>query len=154
MSHNMQTFRITDIVAHHDGLKSFYVERPFTIKPGQFVTVWLPGIDEKPFSVSDMTADHLEITVKAVGPFTKELMNRRKGEYIGLRGPFGKGFALKDNTLLVGGGIGSMIRISGVVAACATVNAAGKEGRLILICLIPTLILTALSLLAAWILYF
>ena len=55
---------------------------------------------------------------------------------------------------LVGGGIGSMIRISGVVAACATVNAAGKEGRLILICLIPTLILTALSLLAAWILYF
>ena len=54
----------------------------------------------------------------------------------------------------LGGGIGSMIRISGVVAACATVNAAGKEGRLILICLIPTLILTALSLLAAWILYF
>lgn len=106
MSHNMQTFRITDIVAHHDGLKSFYVERPFRLEPGQFVTVWLPGIDEKPFSVSDMTANHLEITVKAVGPFTKELMNRRKGEYIGLRGPFGKGFSLKDDTLLVGGGIG------------------------------------------------
>lgn len=106
MSHNMQTFPITDIVTHHDGLKSFYFKRPFTIKPGQFVTMWLPGVDEKPFSVSDMTDDSLEITVKAVGPFTKELMNRRKGEYVGLRGPFGKGFALKDDTLLVGGGIG------------------------------------------------
>lgn len=55
---------------------------------------------------------------------------------------------------LVGGGIGSMIRISGVVAACATVNAAGKEGKLILLCTVPTVILTAISLLAAWILYF
>ncbi len=55
---------------------------------------------------------------------------------------------------LVGGGIGSMIRISGVVAACATVNAAGKEGKLILLCLIPALVLTALSLAAAWLFYF
>ena len=55
---------------------------------------------------------------------------------------------------LVGGGIGSMIRVSGVVAACATVNAAGKEGKLILLCTIPVVILTAISLLAAWLLYF
>ncbi len=54
---------------------------------------------------------------------------------------------------MVGGGIGSMIRISGVIAACATVNASGKEGKLILHCLIPALILSALSLLAAWIFY-
>ncbi len=54
---------------------------------------------------------------------------------------------------LVGGGIGSMIRISGIVAACATVNAAGQEAKLIIQCLIPALILTVLSLLAAWVLY-
>lgn len=54
---------------------------------------------------------------------------------------------------LVGGGIGSMIRISGVVAACATVNAAGKEAKLILQCCIPTVILTALALLVSWLMY-
>lgn len=53
---------------------------------------------------------------------------------------------------LVGGGIGSMIRVSGVVAACATVNAAGKEAYLILRCCLPTLLLTLLALLAAWLL--
>ncbi len=54
---------------------------------------------------------------------------------------------------LVGGGIGSMVRISGIVAACATVNASGQEGKLIIQCLIPALILTLLSILSAWILY-
>lgn len=54
---------------------------------------------------------------------------------------------------LVGGGAGSMIRISGVVAACATVGLSGKEGKLILLCCIPTLILVLLALSAAWILY-
>jgi len=123
----MQTFPIANVVTHHDGLKSFYVERPFTVKPGQFVTMWLPGIDEKPFSVSDMTDEHLEITVKAVGPFTKELMNRRKGEYVGLRGPFGKGFSLKDDTLLVGGGIG----MAPLRFLARALRAGGKRFRLL-----------------------
>ncbi len=53
----------------------------------------------------------------------------------------------------VGGGLGSMIRLSGVVAACATVNAAGKEGKVILYNCIPAVILALLSLLGAWLLY-
>ncbi|MBR0459996.1 MAG: L-lactate permease [Victivallales bacterium] len=52
----------------------------------------------------------------------------------------------------VGGGIGSMVRLSGVVAACATVNASGKEGRLILLCCVPVLLLVLLSLLATFLL--
>ena len=54
----------------------------------------------------------------------------------------------------VGGGIGSMIRISGVVAACATVNLSGVEGRLILLNCIPALILILLSLAGAFLFYF
>ena len=49
-----------------------------------------------------------------------------------------------------GGGLGSMIRISGVIAACATVNAAGKEGKVILINTIPAVILALLMALLAW----
>jgi len=52
----------------------------------------------------------------------------------------------------VGGGLGSMIRISGIVAACATVNARGLEGRLILLNAVPAAVMVILSLLAALIL--
>ena len=49
---------------------------------------------------------------------------------------------------VVGGGLGSMLRLSGIVAACATVNAAGKEGRLILLNCIPAAIMIVLALAA------
>lgn len=52
-----------------------------------------------------------------------------------------------------GGGLGSMIRISGVIAACATVNAAGREGRVILLNFIPAIIIAAAMVLAAVLLY-
>lgn len=54
---------------------------------------------------------------------------------------------------LVGGGIGSMVRISGVIAACATVNAGGKESRIMALCCVPIAVLIVLSLVAAKILY-
>ena len=52
-----------------------------------------------------------------------------------------------------GGGIGCMIRISGIVATCATVNAKGKEGKIIIYCSIPVVILTLLLLLFAYLIY-
>jgi lactate permease len=51
----------------------------------------------------------------------------------------------------IGGGLGSMIRVSGVIAACATVNAIGKEGKIILLNSIPALIMTLLTVAAAFI---
>ena len=51
----------------------------------------------------------------------------------------------------VGGGLGSMIRISGVIAACATVNAAGKEGKIILLNSIPAIIIAMAAVLIAFI---
>lgn len=50
----------------------------------------------------------------------------------------------------IGGGLGSMIRISGVIAACATVNAGGKEGKIIINNSIPALIMAILTVIAAW----
>ena len=48
-----------------------------------------------------------------------------------------------------GGGLGSMVRLSGVVATCAAVNASGKEGKIILINCIPVVVMCLLALLAA-----
>ncbi len=106
MSDLMKTFPIKKIVEHGPGVKSFYFERTFDVQAGQFVNLWIPGVDEKPFSVSAVQEDLIEISVKAYGPFTHALMQKKTGEYLGVRGPFGHGFTLRNNALLIGGGIG------------------------------------------------
>ena len=53
----------------------------------------------------------------------------------------------------IGGGIGSMIRLSGVIATCATVNLTGKEGKIILLNVIPLTILCILALIATAVLW-
>ena len=53
----------------------------------------------------------------------------------------------------IGGGIGSMIRLSGVIATCATVNLTHKEGKIILLNTIPLIIFCVLALIATAVLW-
>ncbi len=74
-------------------------------EPGQFVMVWLPGIEERPLAV--MTTDPLSLTVREVGPFTHAITARNPGDPVWVRGPYGHGFPHVDGSmLLVGGGSG------------------------------------------------
>jgi len=74
-------------------------------QPGQFVMLWLPGMDEKPYGVAGISP--LRISVGARGPFSNKLAAMKKGERVWVRGPYGKGFELKGKRiLLVGGGYG------------------------------------------------
>ena len=77
--------------------------------------------------------------------------------FVGIQFQTARLLNLPETTLValqnVGGGLGSMIRISGIIAACATVNASGKEGKLLLLNCIPLAILTILALAAAFIIY-
>ncbi len=107
MSEKMSTYPIRRVIEHSPGLKSFYFYQDFDAVPGQFIELWIPGVDEKPFSISDLSDGLLEISVKAVGPFTERIMSCDLGDYLGVRGPFGRGFKIVDNALLVGGGIGA-----------------------------------------------
>ena len=106
MGHEMRTTPVQRVVTHAPDLKSFYLPREFDVAPGQFVLVWLPEVDEKPFSVSSVGDDYLEITIKAVGPFTRAMMDVVAGQRVGLRGPFGRGFRPAGPALIVGGGCG------------------------------------------------
>ena len=72
---------------------------PDTI-PGQFAMLWLPGLDEKPFSI--MGAEPLAFTIAAVGPFSRAVTSLQVGDRLWWRGPFGRGF-----DLTAGGGPGS-----------------------------------------------
>jgi len=74
--------------------------------PGQFVMVWVPGVDEFPMSVS-YAGDRCGITYQIIGEGTKALAQKKPGDKIGMRGPYGKGFSLVGKKLLfVGGGAG------------------------------------------------
>ena len=105
-SQAMRSLPIKQVATHSAELKSFLFEQTFEAEPGQFVMLWIPGLDEKPFSVSDVRDGRIEITAKAVGPFSRALMECRPGERLGVRGPFGRGFRPRGRGLVVGGGMG------------------------------------------------
>ena len=109
-SHAMRSLPIKQVATHSAELKSFLFEQTFEAEPGQFVMLWIPGLDEKPFSISDVRDGKIEITAKAVGPFSRALMDCRPGDRLGLRGPFGVPLpyeTLKGRDLLVvGSGVG------------------------------------------------
>lgn len=76
-----------------------------TAEPGQFVMVWLPGVEERPFAV--VSERPLMISVQVVGPFTRTLASRQVGDRVWVRGPYGRGFILRGRRhLLIGGGSG------------------------------------------------
>ena len=106
MSDRMRSYPLLRLVRHNPTMASLSFPRPFHIDPGQFVNLWLPGVDEKPFSASNVTGDELEITICAVGPFTRAIMDCKPGDLLGIRGPFGRGFKARGPALLVGGGMG------------------------------------------------
>lgn len=85
---------------------SFELDAEMASTPGQFAMLWLPGIDEKPFSISG--ADPLMFTISRVGPFSEALLEREIGDTLWVRGPFGRGFTTgAARVLLVGGGYGA-----------------------------------------------
>lgn len=97
--------RIQQVVVENARTKTFVLDASVEATPGQFIMVWLPGFDEKPFSLAN--DDPLAITVARVGPFTTLLHTQRAGDRLWFRGPFGHGFELTGRRLLlVGGGYG------------------------------------------------
>lgn len=77
-------------------------------EPGQFLMVWIPGVDEIPLSISSVSERLTSVTVKEVGEATRALNSMRRGSLIGIRGPFGSHFKIMGKSaLVVGGGIGT-----------------------------------------------
>ena len=84
--------------------------RPFSA--GQFNMLSLPGIGEVPISISgDPTFPHTLVhTTRAVGAVTKKMATVRRGDPIGVRGPFGTSWPVEgaegSDVIFVAGGIG------------------------------------------------
>jgi dihydroorotate dehydrogenase electron transfer subunit len=84
-------------------VRTFFFDTPFPLSPGQFVMVWVPGMDEIPMALSSENS----ITVQNVGDATAALFAMGKGGKIGIRGPFGNGFSQAEKFLAIAGGVGA-----------------------------------------------
>ncbi len=77
-------------------------------KPGQFLMLWIPTVDEIPLSIMNTEGTSVAVTVKNVGDATRHLHQMKRGDTIGVRGPFGNHFTPNNgNVLLIGGGTGT-----------------------------------------------
>jgi len=105
---------ITGVISETPTIKTIRIEpkEPITFKTGQFIELTIPGIGEAPFTPSSRPAmkDIMEITIMNVGKVTEKIHELKKGDMVGVRGPFGKGYPMDrfkgKEILVVGGGCG------------------------------------------------
>ena len=85
---------------------------PVRFRPGQFTMVYVFGVGEVPISISGdpATPDVLVHTVRAVGTVTRAVCTAKKGDVLGVRGPYGEGWpveaALGRDVVIMAGGLG------------------------------------------------
>jgi len=104
MSNNLPTITaVTSVVQETPSVKTLFFEEVFDARPGQFVMVWIPGVDEIPMALSAPNA----ITVQEIGDATRALGMVKPGDQIGIRGPFGNGFSPEGKILAIAGGLGA-----------------------------------------------
>lgn len=105
---------IDEIIEETPTIKTFVLkpQKKISFKTGQFIELAVPGIGEAPFTPSSDPAieDRLEVTIMKVGLVTEALHIMRKGESIGIRGPYGNGYPIEEfigkKIYIVGGGVG------------------------------------------------
>ena len=111
----INSLRTVKIASFHDEtsvVKSFTFHDRLcaNAEPGQFVMIWIPGVDEIPMSLSTLHPDTNEaaVTVEKVGKATKTLHRMKTEDTIGVRGPFGNSYVISkaQNVMIVGGGTG------------------------------------------------
>jgi dihydroorotate dehydrogenase electron transfer subunit len=104
-----RAMRIREVRCESEQVNRLVLDARVDAEPGQFVMAWLPGVDERPFSLA--SADPVTLLVADVGPLTSRMHQLVAGDWLWCRGPFGRGFRLSPmvrgtSLLLVGGGYG------------------------------------------------
>ena len=84
----------------------------FVFLPGQFNMLYVYGVGEVPISISSDPGDSpvLQHTTRVVGTVTKTMRLLKRGDMLGIRGPFGTHWPVEDaigrDVVIVAGGIG------------------------------------------------
>jgi NAD(P)H-flavin reductase len=106
--------KLTEVIDESPLIKTFVLipEEEFSFKTGQFIELSVDGIGEAPFtpSSSPLVKEKIEVTVMKTGYVTEYMHNMRPGVYMGIRGPYGRGYPVEKfydkEVLILGGGCG------------------------------------------------
>ena len=106
--------KLIEVIDESPMIKTFVLvpEEEFSFKTGQFIEVTVDGVGEAPFtpSSSPLVTKQLDITVMKAGYVTERMHEMKPGEYMGIRGPYGRGYPVEDyfdkEVLILGGGCG------------------------------------------------
>jgi dihydroorotate dehydrogenase electron transfer subunit len=118
--------QIEEIISETPTVKTlvFKDRLSYFAKPGQFLMIWIPRIEEIPMSVMINSKEgYAAVTIRKFGVGSTALFDRKKGDLIGLRGPYGNRFILRKKyrkILVIGGG-------TGLVPLLRLVSFASKE---------------------------
>lgn len=104
-----QILRIKKIIKENELTNTYVFDYPLGGKPGQFIMMWIPGVDEKPMSVAFDDGKEFWVTVCNVGHFSAALHTLKEGDKVGIRGPLGTHYEFKkgEHLALVAGGYGA-----------------------------------------------
>jgi dihydroorotate dehydrogenase electron transfer subunit len=107
---NPTSVRVSEVVRETKSASTIIFDvkdSAFKFTPGQFLMIWVPGVDEIPMSISYGESSRVGITVLPIGEATEALASLQPKDWIGIRGPFGSSFRLESQkALVVGGGVG------------------------------------------------
>jgi sulfite reductase subunit B len=116
----LRTRKMTDLEMYYEiELEDCELE----YEPGQFVMISLPGIGEAPISISSSPHKKgaFELVIRKAGVLTTALHQLQPGATVGIRGPYGRGFPVKDlegkDVVLIGGGCGN-IPLHSLIDSC------------------------------------
>lgn len=106
----MPAYQVDQIIEDNEYFKTFIFNRKVKAKPGQFVMVWLPGVDEIPISYGWVDDKKFWLGIGKMGDCSGAILEKIKvGDKLGIRGPYGNSFTLNSqkHIVLIGGGIGT-----------------------------------------------
>lgn len=82
-------------------------------RPGQFNMLYVPGVGEVPISIASAENESRKFvahTIRQVGAVTRALTSLKKGDYLGIRGPYGTSWPVTEaegaDVVVVAGGLG------------------------------------------------
>lgn len=87
-------YKIISINKETEQEYTFRIETDIKPEHGQFLQLSIPKIGEAPISVSGQGEGWLEFTIRRVGKLTNVLFDKKAGELMFLRGPYGKGWPM------------------------------------------------------------
>ncbi|MFH1240011.1 MAG: dihydroorotate dehydrogenase electron transfer subunit [Candidatus Diapherotrites archaeon] len=100
------TYKIKKVISENQDVKTFEMDTCICSHPGQFLMLWLPEVDEKPFAI--VNSHPLTVSVQKRGEFTRQVLKLKQGDFLGVRGPYGNAFTTDKmkKVCIIAGGVG------------------------------------------------